>query len=323
MSPWKGFLTGNAKADAMRDIKTFSIWPQAIHETQDQEKRLKIAKSSKTTPASIDKENQTAIFPSSGKNAYKTTLESCSCGDFISRRRPCKHIYRLAIELGLLDEAAESGLNRNLQMPLEEAVAELENLTDEAQISVKEFLYESLYGGKCEFPVLVNAQTAVLKSCDLLETVDSLNSALRVFKRNQTIKILDEHNIKGFKRKMKRDDLISWCIENIPDPWSIFPEVVVFRFSERFERARRTTYQYLLRKYDWDLYFDENAEIIKIPHGAVLEGVTVNISPEGNSVVGGNPSICNFPDDRITKLLTLYGHNRCLNGYDLTKQDIE
>lgn len=38
----------------------------------------------------------------SGKE-YRVTLDSCTCPDFTFRRKPCKHMYRLAIECGLLN----------------------------------------------------------------------------------------------------------------------------------------------------------------------------------------------------------------------------
>lgn len=33
---------------------------------------------------------------------YHVSLSSCTCPDFLSRKRPCKHMYRLALELGAL-----------------------------------------------------------------------------------------------------------------------------------------------------------------------------------------------------------------------------
>lgn len=35
-------------------------------------------------------------------NVYQTTLSSCTCEDFKHRHIPCKHMYRLALEIGLL-----------------------------------------------------------------------------------------------------------------------------------------------------------------------------------------------------------------------------
>ena len=42
-----------------------------------------------------------AIRSDSGE-AYATTLYSCTCPDFMYRKQPCKHMLRLALELGLL-----------------------------------------------------------------------------------------------------------------------------------------------------------------------------------------------------------------------------
>lgn len=65
----------------------------------DQVKRQKSAMSSKCTPVEINYEDKTAIFSGSGKSPYHTTVNSCTCRDFIVRRLPCKHIYRLRHEL--------------------------------------------------------------------------------------------------------------------------------------------------------------------------------------------------------------------------------
>ena len=52
----------------------------------------------------IDKENKTAQFSStSDLPYYNTSLTSCNCGDFEKRKLPCKHIYRLAVELGIIE----------------------------------------------------------------------------------------------------------------------------------------------------------------------------------------------------------------------------
>lgn len=84
----------------------------------EQKKRIASARSAKTTPDSIDTEHKTGIFPGSGKQPYITTLSSCTCVDFVRRKLPCKHIYRLAIELGEMDLTADVGTNRNRELSL-------------------------------------------------------------------------------------------------------------------------------------------------------------------------------------------------------------
>lgn len=67
---------------------------EKIHKSDEQIKRQVSAR--KVAIKSIDRENNTGII-----NDYEVTLESCTCRDWMVRRLPCKHIYRLAHELGL------------------------------------------------------------------------------------------------------------------------------------------------------------------------------------------------------------------------------
>ena len=301
----------------------FASWPEDIHTTADQVKRLTSAKSSKTTPSSIDRGNMTGIFPGSSSAPYVTSLESCTCGDFIRRKLPCKHIYRLAIELGLLQETAESGMNKNTlvaqQLSLKNAVSELENLNDESQKIVKNFLYQCLFGKIVEFSVLADGNNSGLLDCTLLTQIDAPEIALQSLKRNQIVEILDVHGIIGFKRNMSLKNLASWCIENVSDIWAVFPQIYVFRFADNFKTAQRRVYSYLLRKYDWDFYYNGEMQRLRYPRGAKFEDFNITISAntvgEIDIMHSGTPNICHFPDDEITSLLTFYGHNRCLNGF--------
>jgi predicted nucleic acid-binding Zn finger protein len=54
------------------------------------------------TPLRIDKEAVAAIFCGSEGNLYETSLDGCSCPDFAINgfTQPCKHMIRLAMEIG-------------------------------------------------------------------------------------------------------------------------------------------------------------------------------------------------------------------------------
>lgn len=83
---------------------TFGKWDESIHNDLEQLKRIASANSLKSAQVQVNKENQSAIIQGSGSTPYEITLNSCTCFDFESRQLPCKHMYRLALELGLLSE---------------------------------------------------------------------------------------------------------------------------------------------------------------------------------------------------------------------------
>lgn len=77
------------------DSTDFFSGNTALHAKQDQKKRQKAAL----------KLNVQLVDPAanSGKiNDYDVSLTECSCIDFSRRHLPCKHMYRLAHELGIL-----------------------------------------------------------------------------------------------------------------------------------------------------------------------------------------------------------------------------
>lgn len=83
---------------------TFGKWDESIHNDLEQLKRIASANSLKPAQVQVNKEKQSAIIQGSGSTPYEITLNACTCFDFESRQLPCKHMYRLALELGLLSE---------------------------------------------------------------------------------------------------------------------------------------------------------------------------------------------------------------------------
>ena len=80
-------------------MASFGAWSEKIHSDSEQQKRQKSALDKKLTPMELNPEKQTGVFKGS-KESYKTTLSECQCVDFGRRKKPCKHMYRLAMELG-------------------------------------------------------------------------------------------------------------------------------------------------------------------------------------------------------------------------------
>lgn len=82
-------------------VMEWNDWPQEMHKGPEQRKRQASAVDYKLTPLVIDKETQTCQIQGSGKKPYEVSLISCTCSDFTRRKKPCKHMYRLAMELGV------------------------------------------------------------------------------------------------------------------------------------------------------------------------------------------------------------------------------
>jgi len=85
-----------------RIVEPWLSWELEVHTDEEQVVRQGRAM---TYPFSFElMDNNKARFSSSSiLPYYDTTLTDCMCFDFQVRKLPCKHIYRLAVELGLIE----------------------------------------------------------------------------------------------------------------------------------------------------------------------------------------------------------------------------
>ncbi|MBR0288403.1 MAG: SWIM zinc finger family protein [Selenomonadaceae bacterium] len=79
----------------------FSPEYNSLHSEEDQLKRVKSALNLKMDYVDFE------AHKGKIKN-YDVSLDKCTCMDFGRRRKPCKHIYRLAIELGIFNANADT-----------------------------------------------------------------------------------------------------------------------------------------------------------------------------------------------------------------------
>lgn len=66
----------------------------------DDVKRLQSGLAISRNKIGLDRINGKAKMQGSSSEPYYVTKTSCTCTDFSLRRRPCKHMIRLAVELG-------------------------------------------------------------------------------------------------------------------------------------------------------------------------------------------------------------------------------
>lgn len=81
----------------------FGNWEESVHNDYEQIKRVAFMQRIKSENVTIYPEKKSAkIVGTDG--TYNVTLNSCTCHDFEARQLPCKHIYKLASELGYLED---------------------------------------------------------------------------------------------------------------------------------------------------------------------------------------------------------------------------
>ena len=131
-------------------VEKWSIWSEC-HDTEDQKKRFASSKKADCTPVSINNSDGSGAF--SGKHgSYQTALDGCSCVDFARRKLPCKHMYRLAIELGIIQAEVKSDTSKIAHpladgLQLKELVSAVENMSESSQVYLKNTLLNMIFRG--------------------------------------------------------------------------------------------------------------------------------------------------------------------------------
>lgn len=131
----------------MAIVKDFGSWDSSIHEHYEQAKRISTGKRD-LTPSTLNQDTATAEFVGSGSNVYVTTLDSCTCGDFMKRKLPCKHIYALANALGYIGDLP--ALSKAAEFDVSAEISRYCSLYMNGAISVEKFsrISEALSKGK-------------------------------------------------------------------------------------------------------------------------------------------------------------------------------
>lgn len=296
------------------------LW-SGFHNDSNQKKRLSSAKSAKCTPTRIDKDNGVGWF-SGERGDYLTTLSECQCVDYSMRLLPCKHMYRLALEFGLVDGVFESDKKaldkivnkRNaIMLSLPDIVKYLEECSVESQQLFHIFLYEHLFHKKENLGMSISNELNELISSELLKVVNDSKAQLYFFSRNALNDFLISCGINGFKKNMSLDTLVNWCIENVAEQIkpALNSKIVSVTLPCELTKNVRKVYTYLRRKFDDEKFLDpQTGELVSSPAGA--EWVFEISTTTGNTV-----HRCCFPQDEVTDLLNKYEANRCLGGKNI------
>lgn len=266
--------------------------------TPDDLKRLTSAQKSECAPLSLDKEKQVGSF--TGKHgSYTTSMYECTCVDFMRRKLPCKHMIRLAIELGYIkievEHNSEKVRKSTSGFTLKELVARVESLSEEAQRLYFSFLLEFIYRKRSN--VLVDNDDTVCSfvNAGLVQIVRNDRDLLESLTGKEIMDRLRSTGLAPSKRPRTNADLVNWCLNNLQDIPNIFPDLSLITATDNTLKPSRKAYTYLRRKFEDEGVFSEITNQVEyFPAGANYDGVTWS-----------------FPDDEVTALLNQYGCNRC------------
>ena len=213
------------------DTITFGPWPAELHDQPDQKKRQESALDKKLTPLKVDFTEKSGVFHGSSTSQYRTTLYNCECGDFRRRKAPCKHMYRLSMELMVIPgiDKAESvnpkvltARDNDVFLSVEDVLRIIADLPEKDQLAFAYICYQCGNENK-NGPFESNGPlTEWLISKGLLVRDESAKNSLRYMKKGDIVRLYGEKC--PIDSKMKKDEIIevvstviSW--EDIPEEY--------------------------------------------------------------------------------------------------------
>lgn len=97
---WNGTLLKVVVVSFLGDTEHGRLYLAKREGEPDLSPQIKRYNSSKKVKViDIWRDSEDGIFEGSGGKEYHASLDSCDCRDFVTRKIPCKHMYKLATEL--------------------------------------------------------------------------------------------------------------------------------------------------------------------------------------------------------------------------------
>jgi len=227
----------------------------------DSEELKRMKKASTCKIISLDKEKQRATFAGSAEIPYSTSLFSCTCIDFGRRHKPCKHMYRLQHELGIINiegvPRGELSVWEESMTP-EEIMDRLRKLSDKEKRMLWGLICQWISGSAQNEWVYETNEPVSTKLVEMEFLVEKENDAaiLEVFHIRDLRQILKRHGIKCPVSKEKTIDCLM-CLDRA----EIKPMVEQYKFLVFNEKIRvyRGKIRGMLKE-----YFEENHTVIEI-----------------------------------------------------------
>lgn len=244
------------------DFLTFAM----DDDVTERKKREKKAASAECTPLSIDSDRQHGQFKGSS-GYYETMLDGCSCVDFARRRHPCKHMYRLAAELGIYqldgiisDTSKIKLTKREKEAFLENAIRLVDGYPEDTQREMQIALYWWHNG---HHHVCDSSKLRPPLNDGLFVTVDDPVAIIKANTQKRTVEGLLSAGFEFPKElKQTKKARYGWCLEHPDIACKIaYPDTIAVQVSDTFEPVALKTYTHLNKKFNPDAYSEEEFSI--------------------------------------------------------------
>lgn len=239
----------------MSVIPAFGLWTEQDHLGGKQERSIESAQKAETTPITVDRKAKTAVFFGSGKDPYNTSLSFCNCSGFARTKAPCKHIYRLAMELGIIDLPFKTGMSKgerlSMQITFEDALPMFEAFSPDAQQMAVGMLSHWKDGRHNIHLVTDPAIATEFRACPLMdETEVPPSEALGLQRRTDMFDIVSKSGIEcPYKKNVSKSTLAKWIVENVPNLPDFLPFCTSFSYIDNFDMAQDTILKHFYSKF--------------------------------------------------------------------------
>ena len=191
----------------------FSLENNYLHDETEQLRRQKSALKLKTD--SINYSSKTGFV-----SGHYVTIDNCDCMDFAMHGKPCKHMYRLAEDLGIFKISSKTSNKNIIATDVESKTKyvrdilkdEIRNLSKEAKLELQKFtsrpkrkIYE-MYTDKF-IDELIDSGLLVSTEISLRESIENLKVA----------DIRQMCTKEKPKKGLKKNELVNFFLENYPE----------------------------------------------------------------------------------------------------------
>ena len=233
------------------------IWTTTDHYDKQQIARQKSAASGKVILTQLCQDAESGIFSGRGNKAYNTNLKWCDCIDFARRSLPCKHMYKLAFELGCFDLSHLGATTTGEKQAVDDFIETVVTVLPEDEARKLKYHLHHVVRSRTEGRIRIrpnelSSVKALIGQKLIVEMDYSFEDAVADFTVSDLKSILEEFNI-AVPVKAKRSDVVLLVKAHIPDViMQRFPEKrkwVTFELNSCFEPYWGSLWHRLTKEY--------------------------------------------------------------------------